>query len=112
MSPSDSLYVKFIFPTRILYKGVPDFANECPCGVWCRKLKPLASCITVHVLETSFKRQLFCNFAIMENSFFIVFDSLYTFLFVYILMFRNIFTSQIVLHFAKYYSTFLFSSIC
>ena len=27
----------------------------------------------VHILETSFKQQLVCNFAIMEHSFFILF---------------------------------------
>ena len=30
------LSVKFTFPTRIFYKGVPGFATDCPCGVWCR----------------------------------------------------------------------------
>ena len=29
------LYVKFTFPTRIFYRGVQDFATNCPCGVWC-----------------------------------------------------------------------------
>ena len=32
------LYVMFTFPTRIFYRGVPDFATDCPCGVWCRGL--------------------------------------------------------------------------
>ena len=32
------LYVMFTFPTRIFYRGVPGFANDCPCGVWCREL--------------------------------------------------------------------------
>ena len=25
-------------PTRIFYRGVPGFATDCPCGVWCRGL--------------------------------------------------------------------------
>ena len=32
------LYVVFTFPTRIFYRGVPGFATDCPCGVWCRGL--------------------------------------------------------------------------
>ena len=32
------LYVMFTFPTRMLYGGVPGFATDCPCGVWCRRL--------------------------------------------------------------------------
>ena len=26
------------FPTKMFYGGVPDFATDCPCGVWCRVL--------------------------------------------------------------------------
>ena len=29
---------KFTFHTRIFYRGVPGFATDCPCGVWCRGL--------------------------------------------------------------------------
>ena len=29
------LYVMFTFPTRIFYRGVPGFATDCPCSVWC-----------------------------------------------------------------------------
>ena len=36
------LYVVFTFPTRIFYRGVPGFATDCPCGVWCRGL---ATCL-------------------------------------------------------------------
>ena len=32
------LYVMFTFPARIFYRGVPSFAIDCPCGVWCRGL--------------------------------------------------------------------------
>ena len=32
------LYVMFTFPTTIFYRGVPGFATDCPCGVWCRGL--------------------------------------------------------------------------
>ena len=40
------LYVMFTFPTRIFYRGVPGFATDCPCGVWCRWLTtcPLYVC--------------------------------------------------------------------
>ena len=31
-------FVMFTFPTRIFYRGVPGFATDCPCGVWCRGL--------------------------------------------------------------------------
>ena len=29
------LYVMFTFPTRVFYRGIPGFAADCPCGVWC-----------------------------------------------------------------------------
>ena len=29
-------YLMFTFTTRISYRGVPDFATDCPYGVWCR----------------------------------------------------------------------------
>ena len=32
------LYVMFRFSTRIFYGGVPGFATDCHCGVWCRGL--------------------------------------------------------------------------
>ena len=32
------LCVMFTFPTRIFYRGVPGFATDCPCGVWCSGL--------------------------------------------------------------------------
>ena len=32
------LYVMLTFPTRMFYRGVPGFATDCPCGVWCRGL--------------------------------------------------------------------------
>ena len=32
------LWVMFTFPTKIFYRGVPGFATNCPCGVWCRGL--------------------------------------------------------------------------
>ena len=32
------LCAMFRFPTRIFYRGVPGFATDCPCGVWCRVL--------------------------------------------------------------------------
>ena len=39
MFPLDSfMSCLFTFPTRIFYRGVPGFATDCPCGVWCRGL--------------------------------------------------------------------------
>ena len=32
------LCVMCTFLTRIFYRGVPGFATDCPCGVWCRGL--------------------------------------------------------------------------
>ena len=32
------LYVTSNYSTRIFYRGVSGFANDCPCGVWCRGL--------------------------------------------------------------------------
>ena len=43
-------YVMFTFPTRIFYRGVPGFATDCPCGVWCRGLTT-CPCMLVHFLE-------------------------------------------------------------
>ena len=42
--------VRFIFSTRIYYRGVPDLATDCPCGVWCHGFIT-GSCMLVHVLE-------------------------------------------------------------
>ena len=28
-------YVMFTFTTRIFYRGVPGFATDCPCSIWC-----------------------------------------------------------------------------
>ena len=44
------LYVMLTFPTRIFYRGVPGFATDCPCGVWCRGLTT-RPCMLVHFLE-------------------------------------------------------------
>ena len=30
------IYVTSRYSTRIFYRGVSDFATDCPCGVWCR----------------------------------------------------------------------------
>ena len=32
------LYVMFTFLTETFYMGVPSFATDCPCGVWCHVL--------------------------------------------------------------------------
>ena len=32
------LDLMFTFPTKIFYRGVPGFAIDCPCSVWCRGL--------------------------------------------------------------------------
>ena len=68
------LYVMFTFPTRIFYRGVPGFATDCPCGVWCRGL---TTCLLYvgPILEILFKmivglyvwrkgKQLFCCFSL------------------------------------------------
>ena len=33
-----TLDLMFTFPTKIFYRGVPGFAIDCPCSVWCRGL--------------------------------------------------------------------------
>ena len=40
------IYVMFTFPTSIFYRGVPGFATDCPCGVWCRGLNHFL--VTIH----------------------------------------------------------------
>ena len=35
---SNGWFAWFTFPTRIFYRGVPGFATDCPCAVWCRGL--------------------------------------------------------------------------
>ena len=37
------LCVMFRFFTRIFYRGVPGFATDCPCSVWCHGLNHLPS---------------------------------------------------------------------
>ena len=34
--PLGLLYVMFTFLTWVFYRGVPGFATDCPCSVWCR----------------------------------------------------------------------------
>ena len=48
-------YVMFTFLTRISYWGVPGFATDCHCGVWCRGI---TTCLIYDgpILEYSLKR--------------------------------------------------------
>ena len=40
------LWFMFRFSTRIIYRIIPGFVTDCPCGVWCRGL-------TTHLLYVS-----------------------------------------------------------
>ena len=38
LGTTELLCVECILPDRIFPTGVPGFATDCPCGVWCRGL--------------------------------------------------------------------------
>ena len=44
-------YIKFMFPTMVIYRSVLGFVTECPCYDWCSDLT-IASCTLVHFLQT------------------------------------------------------------
>ena len=64
------LYVIFTFHTKIFYRGVPGFANERPCDVWCRGLTtcllyvgPILGNLVEN--ESSFVNLIFCCFCLL-----------------------------------------------
>ena len=59
--------VMFTSPTMIFYRGVPGFATDCPCGVWCH-LPPVC-------WFTVWKSSLNGN-RFVSLTFFVVFDCL------------------------------------
>ena len=50
----------------------------------------LISCMFVNYLEITFKRQFVCKFGNTEAPFYIVFNSIYAYVFPYFLLSRNI----------------------
>ena len=49
------LYVVFTFPTGIFCRGVPGFATDCPCHVWCRGLTTCLLYVGPLFWKSSFK---------------------------------------------------------
>ena len=68
------LYLKFVFSTRIFYRGVPGIAKDCPCGVWCHGLATCLLYVGPRFLKSYFKWKLVYKFDIalfvMEAPFF------------------------------------------
>ena len=65
----------FIFSTRIFYRGVPDFAADCPCGVLCRGSTTCFLYVGTPFGNLVCKDGGFVSLTyIMENNFFIVSD--------------------------------------
>ena len=62
----------FTFPIRIFYRGVPCFAPDCPCGVWCRGLTACPLHVGPFFWKTRLKWYKVCKFDIKENIFFII----------------------------------------
>ena len=106
MLPSDGLlYGMFRFSTRIFCRGVPGFATNCSCGVWCRGLTiclpyvgQLFSILVWNdsgfVRLTSLRTTFLCVFFRKCFTYIVMHHSM-TKLFVYL-----VFTSQIVLYFS------------
>ena len=57
------------FPTRIFCGGVPGFATDCPCGVWCRGLTTCLLCIGPLFGNLAKNHGGFMGFEVMENAF-------------------------------------------
>ena len=47
-------YVTSSYSIWIFCRGVSGFATDCPCGVWCRGLTTIGSCMLVNLLEIDF----------------------------------------------------------
>ena len=80
------LCVMFRFFTRIFYRGVPGFATDCPCSVWCCGL-------TTYLLyggplfgSLVWNDSGFLYLKWWKETFFIVFNYVFTYVFTYILM--------------------------
>ena len=71
-----SLYVTSSYSTWILCRGVSGFANDCPCGVWCRGLPTCLLHVGPPFWKSIFKQQLDCRCDIMDSMsyFFLYFD--------------------------------------
>ena len=86
------LHVQFIFWTMTFYRGFQaleliDFA------VFGTVDYSLGSCMLVSILEINFKQQLVCNFdktVFFDKPVFVVFSSLYAYVFAYIVISSNI----------------------
>ena len=79
------LGVVYRFCTRILYRGVPGFANDCPCGVIWRGWTA-CPCMLVPFGESNLKWQWVCKFGIVKTTFHYFYSRFY----MYTLMLHNI----------------------
>ena len=100
-------YVMFGFSIRIFYRRVPDFATDCPCGVWCRGL---TTCL-LYVGPLFGNGIGFCKCDIMENNFFIVFSyvshisyclTIWYFIFIYLILVQIVNIFYIVLWYSPF----------
>ena len=71
------LYIKFILPTRLFYSGIPGFATDRPCDVWCRGLTAclpyVGPCFGDLALDESWFLRLKTHFPCFESVYIYVF---------------------------------------
>ena len=107
-SANRPLYVTSSYSTWIFWRGVSDFATDCPCGVWCRGFNHLPPACWSTFWKSNFKEQLGCRFDIMDSeSYFFVFWHMQLYMSWYIRSFFA-FTFLNILYFFKYSSTNIF----
>ena len=73
-----SLYVMFTFPTGIFYRGVPGFATDCHCGVWCRGLTTYLLYVDLLFGNLVWNDSSFVNWQKGKNNFLCCFWLFYT----------------------------------
>ena len=56
----------FVFWTRILYRGVQGFRNDCPCGVWCRRLTSAICLVSTSQIVLNFNPVAVYSFFSMD----------------------------------------------
>ena len=78
------IYATFRFYTRMFYRGVPWFATDCPCGVWCRGLTTCLRYVGPTFGNLIWNDNGCVRYDIMESNFVIIFNYVYICMYIYI----------------------------
>ena len=73
--------VKFIFSTRIFYRGETGFPT-CPCGVWCCRLTLCLLYVSPIFGNIFFKDSWFTRFTLWRCCFFVLFNFVYIYIYI------------------------------